>query len=87
MASEAFGAEDTAYTQAVCALMMKAHVQRIRVPGSKVDHMVVLEGPQGIGKSRALEIIGGDGYAQLHSAFGTKVMPSLLVFGSPVGGA
>jgi predicted P-loop ATPase len=72
IAHEAFGADDTPYARAVGATMMKAHVQRIRQPGSKVDHMVVLEGAQGIGKSRALEIIGGEGYTQLHSAFGTK---------------
>lgn len=71
IAHEALGTEDTPYTRAVGANLLKALAQRMQVPGSKVDHMVVLEGAQGIGKSRALEILGGDWYAALHSPFGS----------------
>lgn len=37
-------------------------VARAYKPGAKVDHVLVLEGPQGRGKNKALEIIFGDDY-------------------------
>ncbi len=36
-------------------------MRRIREPGTKFDEIVVLEGPQGSGKSSALRILAGDG--------------------------
>lgn len=40
-------------------------VKRIMQPGCQADYMVVLEGGQGIGKTRALRIIGGPWYAEV----------------------
>jgi hypothetical protein len=51
------GAVDTEYTRAVGALMLTAAVRRVRKPAVKFDEMVVFEGPQGVGKSRALGIM------------------------------
>ena len=51
------GAEPTAYTDAVGALMLIAAVRRVRKPGCKFDEMVVLESEQGTEKSSALRIL------------------------------
>jgi predicted P-loop ATPase len=42
-----------------CLLSLVARVDR---PGCQVDTMLVLEGPQGLGKSSALRILGGEHY-------------------------
>lgn len=45
------GAKDTAYTRAVMRKTMVAAIARIYEPGIKFDSILVLNGPQGIGKS------------------------------------
>ncbi len=54
------GARDDAYTQAVGRNWLAAAVRRVKRPGSKFDSMLVLEGPQDLGKSRALRTLAGD---------------------------
>ena len=54
-----FGAEDTPFNRAVSAKFLIAAVRRARHPGTKFDFVVVLEGPQGGGKSSALVILAG----------------------------
>ena len=51
------GAEDTPYTRAVSVLSLIAAVRRVRQPGYKFDHMVVLEGKGGKGKSHLIRTI------------------------------
>ena len=51
------GAEDNPYVRTVGALVLIAAVRRVRHPGVKFDQMLVLEGPQGSGKSSALAIL------------------------------
>lgn len=51
---ECLGAEDSPYVRAVTALLLRAAVARAYQPGCKYDYMVVLQGPQGIGKSTLL---------------------------------
>ena len=48
------GAEDTAYTRSVGRAWLVSAVARVMSPGCKADHALVLEGPQGAGKSSAL---------------------------------
>lgn len=49
------GAADTPYTRAVTRKAFTAAVTRAMVPGSKYDNMLILAGPQGLGKSTLLD--------------------------------
>lgn len=49
------GAEDSDYTRAVTRKAHVAAVARAMRPGTKFDQMVILSGPQGIGKSTLLD--------------------------------
>lgn len=53
------GAKDTDYTRAVGRWWIVSLAARTYKPGCQVDHMLVLEGAQGRGKSTALRILGG----------------------------
>lgn len=57
------GADDTRYTRAVTRKMLAAAVARVFVPGCKFDHVLVLVGPQGIGKSLLLHKLGRQWYS------------------------
>jgi predicted P-loop ATPase len=54
------GAEDTPLNRAIGRKMLIAAVRRVRTPGCKFDYIVVLEGPQGQGKSSLLKILAGE---------------------------
>lgn len=49
------GAEDNVYNRAVCRKAFTAAVARAMHPGCKFDNMLILAGPQGIGKSTLLD--------------------------------
>lgn len=49
------GAEDSAYNRAVCRKSFTAAISRAMDPGCKYDNMLILCGPQGIGKSTILD--------------------------------
>lgn len=66
--SDCFGTDDTEYTRAVGLSFWLSMVARVTRPGCKVDTMIVLEGLQGAGKSRALSIIGGKWFAEATQA-------------------
>ena len=53
------GAEDTPLNRAFGSRWMISAVARIMHPGAKVDHMLILEGPQGTKKSSALKVLAG----------------------------
>jgi predicted P-loop ATPase len=51
------GAADTEYVRAVSRKVLIAAVRRARQPGCRCDWALVLESPQGTGRSRALRIL------------------------------
>lgn len=57
---DTLAAEDSKYTRAVTKAALLGAVARIMAPGCKHDHMLVLVGPQGCGKSTILARLGGD---------------------------
>lgn len=57
------GAEDTAYVRAVTRKTLCAAVARVQRSGIKFDNILVLNGPQGIGKSTLVSLLGGDWYS------------------------
>lgn len=65
---EYMGANSTEYTRAIGRKWMISAVARGMDPGCQADHMLILEGKQGIGKSRALRILGGPFYIEYSGA-------------------
>jgi predicted P-loop ATPase len=56
------GADHNAYTRSVGRMFLISAIARVRRPGCKVDYVPILEGPQGIRKSTACAILGGEWY-------------------------
>jgi predicted P-loop ATPase len=67
-----FGCPSDEYHGAVGSKLLIAAVRRVRSPGCKHDHLVVLEGPQGIGKSTAISILFGEWTADQISDLSSK---------------
>jgi len=59
------GAADSSYTQTVGRKTLIAAVTRAFKPGAKFDHVLVLEGKQGIGKSSVVAILGGEWFGDI----------------------
>ncbi|MGR9449633.1 VapE domain-containing protein [Rhizobium leguminosarum] len=57
--SNYLGAEDDELTRAIGRAVLTAGVRRVRKPGAKFDLVMILEGPQGGGKSTVLKILAG----------------------------
>src|SRR6478736_551332 len=64
------GTKDSGYTRAIGRKWLISAVARAMDPGCQADHMLILEGKQGIGKSQALRILGGQFYVEYSG--GTK---------------
>ena len=52
------GADESPYARAIGRMFLVAAVARVYAPGSKADYVLIFEGPQGAGKSRACEVLG-----------------------------
>ena len=68
---DCLGAEDCPLNSRVLELWMAAAVSRVMHPGCKFDYCLILTGPQGIGKSTLLEVLGGKWFNGNISAMGT----------------
>ena len=66
------GAEDNAYVRAVTRKTLCAAVRRVREPGVKFDTMLVLNGPQGIGKSTLISRLAGEWFSDSLNLGDTK---------------
>lgn len=58
------GTEDSEYTRAIGRKWMISAVARAVDPGCQADHMLIFEGKQGVGKSQAARILGGQFYTE-----------------------
>jgi putative DNA primase/helicase len=66
------GADDNAYVRAVTRKTLCAAVCRVQKPGCKFDSMLVLNGPQGIGKSTLIARLAGEWFSDSLSLNDTK---------------
>lgn len=57
------GAEDNEYVRMVTRKFLCAAITRVKNPGCKFDNMLVLNGPQGIGKSSLISKISGEWFS------------------------
>jgi putative DNA primase/helicase len=67
---KALGCADTPYSRAAGSNFIKALVARALEPGADVHELYILEGAQGIGKTRALRALGGPFYSEITSPIG-----------------
>ncbi|MCR4442163.1 MAG: virulence-associated E family protein [Peptococcaceae bacterium] len=72
------GAEDNAYTRAVMRKSLAAAVARVMTPGVKYDYMPILVGPQKIGKSTFLQILGKNWFSDSLQTFEGKEAAEML---------
>ena len=66
------GAARSPYTSAVGRAWMISAVARIMEPGAKADSMLILEGRQGIGKSRAIKTLADPWFSDELADIGSK---------------
>ena len=66
------GATDTAYVRAVTRKTLCAAISRVLRPGCKFDSMLVLNGPQGVGKSTLIAKLAGEWFSDSLNLGDTK---------------
>ncbi|MCM0760279.1 virulence-associated E family protein [Sporomusa sphaeroides DSM 2875] len=72
------GAKDTPYTRAVIKKSLVAAVARVMTPGCKYDYMPILAGPQGLGKSTFLRLLGKRWYSDSLQTFEGKEASEMI---------
>ncbi|MGI6349900.1 MAG: VapE domain-containing protein [Eubacteriales bacterium] len=72
------GAEDNVYSRAVAKKSFTAAVARVMEPGCKYDYMPIICGPQGIGKSTLLRLMGKRWYSDSLTTFEGKEASELI---------
>lgn len=75
---EYLGAEDNVYTRVVMRKALCAAVARAVIGGVKFDNMPIFVGPQGIGKSTFLSILGRDWFSDSLTTFEGKEAAELI---------
>lgn len=65
-------ADDNVYVRAVTRKALCGAVRRVLEPGCKFDTMLVLNGPQGVGKSTLISRLGGEWFSDSLSLSDTK---------------
>lgn len=73
-----FGTEDTEYTRMVIRKTLTAAIARVMNPGVKFDNMLILSGPQGVGKSTFFSILGREWYSDSLATFEGKDASELI---------
>ncbi len=69
---EYLGAADTLYVQVVGSRFLISAVARVFEPGCQLDHVLILEGPQGNQKSSALRLLAEPWFTDRISNLGSK---------------
>jgi putative DNA primase/helicase len=72
------GAEDNVYTRAVIRKSLAAAVARAMRPGTKYDYVPILAGPQGLGKSTFLRLLGRQWYSDSLQTFDGKEASEMI---------
>ncbi|WP_309479099.1 virulence-associated E family protein [Brevibacillus agri] len=72
------GAKDSVYTRAVSRKAIVAAVARAMTPGCKYDYMPILAGPQGLGKSTFLRLLGRRWYSDSLQTFEGKEASEMI---------
>jgi putative DNA primase/helicase len=70
--ADCLGIERNPYTDAVSRNFAIAMIARAIWPGCKMDNMIILEAPMGVGKSTFLQTLGGMWYKSLIDELGDK---------------
>lgn len=69
---DVLGVPLSAYSSKVSKRWMIGGVARVMKPGAKVDSVMILEGLQGVGKSTALSVLGGEWFMDTPFTLGDK---------------
>lgn len=72
------GAEDSLYVRAATRKSIVAMIARAMAPGCKYDYMPILAGPQGLGKSTLLSILGRRWYSDSLQTFEGKEASEMI---------
>ena len=70
--TDVWGTPNDEYHRAVGRCFFVSIAARVFKPGCQVDTMPIFEGQQGIGKSQALRILGGDWFTECHEQMTSK---------------